>query len=640
MSGSKVSKETASNVVDFIIGAESIRYSGVPERSILFRPGLTNGDLTMIIYGDSKEVVPTKKCIARILNIFERFQYSLFSDYDVSSELLIEFSEFESAISDKICAIRDFKNDLIRLLRSVGNLAGHITSSVWDGRYDDCRGAAVKFRSSMDRMPRFELPDTVTLSVPEGFAYYGVYPEMFIEAAKKFYRQEKPQRVVCIGLRSIGTGLCSVVSAELESLGCSVNSVTLRPRGEYFDRHLKLSEELKNEFRSDSEAYFILADEGPGLSGSSFCGTAEHLTALGIRRDKIVFFPTWEPSGEGLISDRAKQIWPVHKKFSVDFEEVWLQNGRLQKLFSCYTMLDISAGNWRSLFYSDVMEQPAVYPANERRKYLFSRKERDSEKLPAAVKTGNISRLEPILIKFVGLGKYGREVFRMAQQLSENGFCPEVIGFRSGFLAYRFASGMPMRAADAESGFLNFAARYLAFLRTQFPERTSKSPQDLIAMIRENLSETCGEEWVARFDRVTRPDSIYDNGIGTAVDGRMNPHEWIKKPGGFVKVDMANHHADIFFHGCQDIAWDIAGLTVEFALDSARELSLLNQYGQLASDSDVTLRYRFFKQAYIAFRLGYAMLASNVLDSAAERLKFSQLADYYAKVIKKEISES
>ncbi len=46
----------------------------------------------------------------------------------------------------------------------------------------------------------------------------------------------------------------------------------------------------------------------------------------------------------------------------------------------------------------------------------------------------------------------------------------------------------------------------------------------------------------------------------------MLPHEWIRTASGFLKTDAVDHQDDLFFPGCQDIAWDIAGAIVEFGI--------------------------------------------------------------------------
>jgi glyoxylase-like metal-dependent hydrolase (beta-lactamase superfamily II) len=47
---------------------------------------------------------------------------------------------------------------------------------------------------------------------------------------------------------------------------------------------------LEAEFRAHA-GRFVVVDEGPGLSGSSFAGTADALERLGVAPDRIAFLP-------------------------------------------------------------------------------------------------------------------------------------------------------------------------------------------------------------------------------------------------------------------------------------------------------------------------------------------------------------
>ena len=72
--------------------------------------------------------------------------------------------------------------------------------------------------------------------MPEGYAYYALYPETYVAAAEQFIRGRRPGTAVCVGLRSIGTSLSAAVAAGLEAAGWRVLALTLRPRGHPFQR--------------------------------------------------------------------------------------------------------------------------------------------------------------------------------------------------------------------------------------------------------------------------------------------------------------------------------------------------------------------------------------------------------------------
>ena len=122
---------------------------------------------------------------------------------------------------------------------------------------------------------RWQLPEEIVVRPAEGFAWYAVYPEMYSAAARRFVHERRPVECVVIGIRSIGTTLSTVVEHELRAHGIRAVSLTVRPRGHPFDRTLVLSEELERMLRARSRDHFLIVDEGPGLSGSSFISVAE-----------------------------------------------------------------------------------------------------------------------------------------------------------------------------------------------------------------------------------------------------------------------------------------------------------------------------------------------------------------------------
>ena len=52
------------------------------------------------------------------------------------------------------------------------------------------------------------------------------------------------------------------------------------------------------------------------------------------------------------------------------------------------------------------------------------------------------------------------------------------------------------------------------------------------------------------------------------VDGRLQPWEWIvTRQGVLLKTDASSHGDDHFLPGPTDIAWDLAGVIVDWDLD-------------------------------------------------------------------------
>ena len=90
-----------------------------------------------------------------------------------------------------------------------------------------------------------------------------------------------------------------------------------------------------------------------------------------------------------------------------------------------------------------------------------------------------------------------------------------------------------------------------------------------------------------------------------AVDGRLLPYEWLelRSPGGaagaYVKADALDPHADDFFPGCRDAAWDVAGAAVEFALKEP-DIERLRVAVSAAAGRELS------RPAVAAFRICYA----------------------------------
>jgi hypothetical protein len=106
-------------------------------------------------------------------------------------------------------------------------------------------------------------------------------------AARRFVAEMHPSRVAVIGIRGSGTTSSRVVEAELQRLGVSTRSWTVRPAGIPGDLQLDASEELEQIWR-EWDGWFAVVGAGPGLTGSSFGAVASFLA-----NERIVLFPSW-----------------------------------------------------------------------------------------------------------------------------------------------------------------------------------------------------------------------------------------------------------------------------------------------------------------------------------------------------------
>ncbi|HEY1337705.1 MAG TPA: hypothetical protein VGF59_09360 [Bryobacteraceae bacterium] len=471
----------------------------------------------MIVYREQRRRIPTAEAIRRVeaASGFER---------------LMELGELEAGVADALCPERD--DDLPPL--------GALRRGEWRG---------------------LDLPREIEISVPEGFAYYALDPELYRIAARRFAAECRPERAAVIGIRSIGATLSAIVEAELAAQGCHTGSWTVRPRGHPWNRHLCVSGALDHAWRV-WDGWFAIVDEGPGLSGSSFASVAAHLAGLGVPDERIVFFPSWIPSGAGFVSDAARDRWRCHTKFAAGFEEL----GRFREA------RNLSAGKWRELTGSPA----AVQPQHERRKYLEGDR----------------------LYKFAGYGRYGRAALERAEAL--RGWTPETLGLEDGFLATRWVEGRP---AGLSEELIEHAAAYLTFVRREFA--TGETAQT--AALAEMIDVNAGLE--------VEPGPPAE---AIALDARMLSHEWLETAGGFLKTDALEHHDDHFFPGPQDIAWDVAAFGIEVGGDDY----LLDCYVRESRDASVRARLPFYRTAYLAFRVGYADLAAQALGDCPDGVRF------------------
>jgi hypothetical protein len=475
-------------------------------------------------------------------------------------DVLIRLGQLESAIVDAGCG-----DSVERAFRAAMRAAAR-------------RWLGAEALSPIQELAALPLPARVELTTPEGYAWYALNPESYVEAAERYYRERQPLRVGILGIRSIGTSLSAVVAARLEQLGCSVQSWTVRPTGHPFDRRLNLTRELARDLTPVGE--FAVVDEGPGLSGSSMTSVAEALSGLGVADERISLFPSWVPDGSGFKSEKARLRWPRHRKYCS------------APAAPPAGAVDLSAGRWRDHFLAGEQEWPAVQPQHERVKYLS----------------------EGRLFRFAGLGAFGSPKLERAAVLYEGGFGPRPVDLRNGFLSMEF---VPVRAAvRAPHNLLETVARYLCFLRDRFPAPRGASFDELAEMIQVNagVPRASLETWRA----------AAEDAPAVAIDGRLFPHEWLETAAGYIKTDALDHHDDHFLPGCQPIAWDVAAAAVE----SGGEDFLVERCRPGPS-------LPFFRLAYLAFRLGYSGLAAEALAGTPDGARFERAARRYAALIER-----
>jgi hypothetical protein len=577
----------------------------------------------MIVYRDQRYWADPHRLLSKLRGTADQHTSGSPATHDVVVASLIEAGALESAIADALFPDSDGIHPLAVELRNASSALGHVLWHSWHGRSAATQPWWGRLSTSLGQLALLRLPRSVEPSVPEGYAYYAVYPEMYLEAAKRYHARYGVVDAICLGLRSIGASLSAVIGAALEELGCRVTSFTLRPRGHPFSRHLVLGSELETVLRSQSEAHFLVIDEGPGISGSSLGGTAAMLEALGIPKHRIILFPSWTTDGSQLRSSLAREHWSRHPQFTVSFEDLWLQSGRLSRVLQGQ-LRDLSAGGWRRELYQNPEQYPPVQPQHERRKYLLE---------PADPGAGHREKL----VSFLGLGEWSVPKLNRGEQLAEAGFTPKPEAVAHGFLIRPFVPGTPLSAENAGGPLIKWIASYLAHLCLQHPAEPTVSDATLRQMSLQNVAEGLGDAWGEQLKARVQSDGWTERPV--ALDGRMLPHEWIRTSDGYLKTDAIDHHQDHFFPGCQDIAWDVAGAVLELGLNAAARSELVTRYRSLSGDHSITSRLPAYAVFYLAYRLGYATLATSVLGQGPDADRFATAAGRYARLLRRELSQ-
>ncbi len=464
-------------------------------------------------------------------------------------------------------------------------------------------------------VPRLPLPggagETVQARVAEGFSCYALYPEQYVDAAQQVAGMDDSSAFVCIGLRSIGAVLASIVAASLRRRGRCVVTRSVRPRGHPFDRRLAIGTGLRAFIADRSSSTFLIVDEGPGISGSSFAAAVDALTGAGVSGERIALLPAWRADPSALRSERAQRAFSDHR--------VVVGTSPVRQIAEDAVrgpVHELSAGAWRTLALGgNPAMWPAVHPQHERVKFT------DSAVEPAAI------------ARFAGLGRHGRAKLTRAAALHAAGFGPAPRGISAGLLVLDWVHGAPLRAREFQSQErLERIADYLAFTAEAFATDESDAGDDLVTMLRQNASEGLDAGAVRLVDRFL-DGSWPTAGRRVAVDGRHHPHDWIDAGQQVMKVDALDHHADDFLPGCRDIAWDIAGACVELRLPDAARQFLIDGYSRRTGDRQIVERMPFFTAAYLAYRLGYATLAAESLGGTADGVRFTRLRERYRRLL-------
>ena len=452
------------------------------------------------------------------------------------------------------------------------------------------RRASIDFDRTRTLIQSLQIPKLLAISPHEGFAYYALHPLAYADVLNAL--GELRGDIAVVGIRSIGTTLSAITSAAVRNKNLRSSRITVRPNGHPYNRQTSFTSDQLAWIaeRRTAGADFLVVDEGPGLSGSSFISTADALVGAGVPVDAITLICGHQPEFDSLRAEDAPRRARQFRWLPVNTDPY---RPAAAQMF-------IGGGQWRRALMADEASWPASWTSFERLKYLVSSN------------TDN-----PDLLKFMGFGPYGAEVVRREQMVAEAGFGPAPRELADGFACYPWLEGRPMRAEDLSENVLTRLADYCVFRARAFPAELREITA-LQQMAEHNLHEL----------KLDLPVSL---GLEHPVvaDARMQPHEWVlTKAGQMLKTDSGSHGNDHFFPGPADIGWDLAGAIVEWKMPIAAQEFFINTYYG-ASGDDPRRRLPSYMSAYAVFRYAYCTMAANASEGA-EQVRLAKAAAVYA----------
>jgi hypothetical protein len=445
------------------------------------------------------------------------------------------------------------------------------------------------------------------IKVPEGFAWYALYPDAYARAALNWARTRHPTlRVAVIGLRSIGTTLAAIVTACLRTRGFEVSCITVRPSGHPFRRCV----ELPSSFTLPDAA--IVVDEGPGLSGSSMAAVATALVERGLGEHAISLFPG-HANGPGAKASNAVQHWWRRADIQVtEFQDLELCDCTLPKALlgavPCTVageLTELGGGAWMDYANVSARNAHAVVPRLEAPKCLA--KGQDGAVLwkfagfclaPSQENGGLLTMSETMAARLA--------------ELAEHGLARPSIASAHGWLATDWIDGVRLTIEDRDPANLTQMARYIrGAARSPMSEAAAFAAiQRLSTILVQNSEELLGAKGKGEAQRASDV-LLHDTRLAELsryADGRLAPHEWLLTPEGrLVKTDAGGHDLDHTAVGPQSVLWDAAGLIVEWDLSMRAAADLLEA---LELSPTFRLPLASYAAAYAAFRAGSASLGS------------------------------
>ncbi|HXT11390.1 MAG TPA: hypothetical protein VN873_07485 [Candidatus Angelobacter sp.] len=466
--------------------------------------------------------------------------------------------------------------------------------------------------------------ELVMVKMPEGYAFYALFPEQYCVTALNWARQNSNEsEALVVGIRSIGASLSAVVKETLCQIGWKASRITVRPTGHPFQRQLTL-----NAIPIARESPVLIVDEGPGISGSSMAAAAEAFMLAGCRN---VFFLPGHSNDPGSAGADVMKIWRRIPRYVTPIESVKWNGLSLGESLLAQSeeaserqfegIQNISGGLWRKLVPQNEIEWPTSPPQFERLKFLCRGRDGSS-----------------VLWKFAGLhsavgGADGCETALVRlSRLATGGYCPKPLGSFRGFVAMQWVEGACLARDDSKDALLvRRIGNYIfdAAGPALAPSQNKIAVERIAEMLRWNTKEALGENFAQK--TMGLAEAGWEADIqATYGDGHLAPQEWIRADGTIFKVDAEGHAADHTLIGEQSVLWDIAGAWVEWDLNLERAVPLLEAIEGKGMRVDLEA-LAFYRAAYAAFRVGLFSLGKSQISDEHGKARFAKARAFYLK---------
>lgn len=566
----QVKKETGRHCKP--VGTSTIRQ--IPAQgAVANQPGLSPAETDPWIFRDGRRAHSGHDGVRQICDcINSRSPGSLI-------DALIQAGELEAALSDTDSQAARFAAEL------TNSLAAAV-----------CSGNETHLFEASELASRIHPPEWIYISPPEGFTYYALHPLDFSRVVQSFFPLH--DRYAVVGIRSIGTTLSAVVIAELKLQGRPADRITVRPHGHPYNRNTQFTEQQTKwiDQKVSGSAQFLIVDEGPGRSGSTFLSVAEALLRAGVQRQQITMIGSRQPDIASLCADDAANRWSQFRFVSTSPAV----NARFEN------HLYAGGGSWREILFPDQTCWPETWPQMERLKF--------------------ISPDRRSLFKFEGMGRIGSDCRQRAFALAEAGFAPLASTAGDGFVEYELLSGFRPRIVDVTSSVLESMAQYCAFRASHFKVRPA-GHSEIGLMVEFNLRQEFGTELQFGKDEFATAEPVI-------VDGKMQPHEWILSADNrIIKTDGIDHGDNHFFPGPCDIAWDLAGIAIEWELGPEALDRLVEKFCAFSGEKDIADRIPTYVLAYSTFQLAFCKMAAGAVSDVAEKYRLNTAYFRYRGVV-------